>query len=300
MNPLTQEPFKSFENLKFDPFDSNEILLNNSNDPDKNFYNEIQSLDTPYFFPEELSSDSKKLEIESNFSVLHINIRSMSKSFEAFKRFLHSVGSLFKVLCITETWCDETSCESSLFHLSNYKSVHQVRSTKHKNGKGGGVCIYIHNSLDLTLRKDLNRNSKNVESISVEIINKNSQNFIISNIYRPPDGDINSFDIYLRDLYSKTYSTSKLLYVTGDLNLNVLDYKNDKVKKMLNTTFEHGLVPVINKPTRVTRNTASAIDHIITNSLLFSKIETGIVKTDISDHFIIFILSETPESHNTP
>ena len=49
----------------------------------------------------------------------------------------------------------------------------------------------------------------------------------------------------------------------------------------------------MNKPTRVTRNTAKAIDHIDTN-FVRSGIQHrfGIVKTDILDHFsIVFALS---------
>ena len=37
--------------------------------------------------------------------------------------------------------------------------------------------------------------------------------------------------------------------------------------KFLNLTSEYAFVPVINKPTRVTKNTATALDHIITNCL---------------------------------
>ena len=35
--------------------------------------------------------------------------------------------------------------------------------------------------------------------------------------------------------------------------------------KFLNLTFEYGLVPVNNKPTRDTKNTDTAIDHVIVN-----------------------------------
>ena len=57
---------------------------------------------------------------------------------------------------------------------------------------------------------------------------------------------------------------------------------------------------VINKPTRVTKNTArTAIDHIITNSLLHRTINTGKIKLDISDHFSIVLIAET-EKRITP
>ena len=77
--------------------------------------------------------------------------------------------------------------------------------------------------------------------------------------------------------------SNKLFVVTGDFSLNVLDYnENEKVTKFLNLTFEYGFVPVINKPTGVTKNAATAIYHTITNSLLHRVINTGIIKLDIS------------------
>ena len=82
------------------------------------------------------------------------------------------------------------------------------------------------------------------------------------------------------------------MYLVGDFNLNVLDYEsNTKVKNFFNLIFQHSLIPVINKPTRVTKKSATAIDHIITNSFLNSNISTGIIKNDISDHFPIFVIS---------
>ena len=51
-------------------------------------------------------------------------------------------------------------------------------------------------------------------------------------------------------------------------------------------------MPVINKPTRVTKNTATAIDHIFINSVTTNKFKTGIIKSDISDHFPIFFVAD--------
>ena len=61
----------------------------------------------------------------------------------------------------------------------------------------------------------------------------------------------------------------------------------------MNLTFECGLVSVIDKPTRATKSIATAIGHIITNSLLYRSIDAGIIKLDISDHFSIFMIAGT-------
>ena len=63
--------------------------------------------------------------------------------------------------------------------------------------------------------------------------------------------------------------------------------------KFLNLTCEYGFVPVINKPTGDTKNTAIAINHITTNSLLHRTINTGILKLDSLDHFPIFLIAKT-------
>ena len=55
--------------------------------------------------------------------------------------------------------------------------------------------------------------------------------------------------------------------------------------------FQHSLVPIVNKPTRVTKNNATLIDYIVTNSFTDRENLTGILKTDISDYFPIFTIS---------
>ena len=56
--------------------------------------------------------------------------------------------------------------------------------------------------------------------------------------------------------------------------------------------FGHSMMPVINKPTRVTKSTATAIDHIFVNSVTTTKFKTEIIKSDISDHFPIFFVAD--------
>ena len=74
----------------------------------------------------------------------------------------------------SETWLDgETlSTSRSLYELPNYKSIHQVRNYS----KGGGVSIYINKSLNFKLRTDLSINSRDVESLSIEILFNKERN----------------------------------------------------------------------------------------------------------------------------
>ena len=140
MTSPVQESFENFKNLKFDPFESKDVLLDDSNDLGKNFYNNIQAVDTQYYFPSELLSLSEKLHINSkNFSMIHLNIRRAKKNFEKRKDFHSQRGSFFKVLCLTETWLDDRNSEILLYQLPQYTAIHQHRSSSHKSGRGGGI-----------------------------------------------------------------------------------------------------------------------------------------------------------------
>ena len=58
MTSPVQKSFENFENSKFNPFDSKDVLLENSNDPDKNFYNNIKDVDGQYYFPKFFNDSS--------------------------------------------------------------------------------------------------------------------------------------------------------------------------------------------------------------------------------------------------
>ena len=58
---------------------------------------------------------------------------------------------------------------------------------------------------------------------------------------------------------------------------------------MLDTIYACNVFPLITKPTRVTKTTATLIDHILTNNIdITSDHLQGILCTDISDHYVIF------------
>ena len=55
--------------------------------------------------------------------------------------------------------------------------------------------------------------------------------------------------------------------------------------------YQRNLIPTIDKPTRVRKNSATAIDHIITDHVFTCNFKTAILKTDLTDHFpIVFAL----------
>ena len=111
--------------------------------------------------------------------------------------------------------------------------------------------------------------------------------------YSPPNGDVKEFEKHLNKILSTNDILKKEVIMAGDVNMNLLDFEqNKKIQNFLNIMFGHGMMPVINKPTRVTKNTARAIDHIFINSVITTKFKTGIIKSGILDHFPIFLMAD--------
>ena len=58
--------------------------------------------------------------------------------------------------------------------------------------KGGGVSIYIHNSLSIKVLSNLCISFVDIESLSIEILD-NKRSIFVNVLYRPPNGKIELF-----------------------------------------------------------------------------------------------------------
>ena len=82
----------------------------------------------------------------------------------------------FKVVCITEIWCSDNSMNHNLFKLPRYKSIHQVRKTC----EGGGIAVFLHESLTFNIRYDLSVNNADIEAPCVELLIKSQKTSLIT------------------------------------------------------------------------------------------------------------------------
>ena len=203
------------------------------------------------------------------------------------------------MICLTETWCsDDIFRNNSNYNLPQYNSIHQER--KHK--RGGGICVFVNKDLIFKQRNDFSISEEENESLSVEIINKDKKNIIINTFYRPPNSKIKSLKNHITSTLNALYKQNKKIFFVGDFNINSFDYStNSKVKSFIDHMFsKKGMLSVINKPTRISKNSMTCIDHIYTNSFINQELLTGIIKTDISDHFPVFIIDKNLEATNYP
>ena len=73
---------------------------------------------------------------EGSFSILHLNVRGLSKNIENIKHLIGSVNGSFSVT-VTEYWCDESTNKKSLLKIPSYVSGFQTKN----ESKGEGLCF---------------------------------------------------------------------------------------------------------------------------------------------------------------
>ena len=108
---------------------------------------------------------------------------------------------------------------------------------------------------------------------------------MIGNIYRPPQGNIDSFIEILEENIENIDLDRIELFLMGDFNIDWSDKNNPNCKKLLELTKSLGLRQLIRDVTRPTQNRNSCIDLIITNSHNIER--AGVINISLSDHLLV-------------
>ena len=103
----------------------------------------------------------------------------MTKYFESFREFSNSLRFTFSAICLSEIWCHSHENSNSNLQIPGYVSLNQTW----KNCRGGGLCIFLLESLSYKVRDDLVVNSNAIECLCVEVFNKNSKSTVLNLTY---------------------------------------------------------------------------------------------------------------------
>ena len=288
---------KELEDRIFNPFeinDDNIALPTYDIDPDINYFNHVNSIykygNSDYFYEESFNNRCKQLFLDSqSFSLLHLNIRSMAKNINNLELYLQSLCLQFSIIGLTETWLRASNFAT--FNLHGYKHECLYRESK----IGGGVSVFINNNLEYIKRSDISIFDENVESIFIELSKDYigyKKNSTIGVIYRPPNTDMSIFNQQLLNILSSLKTENKIVYLMGDFNINLLNIdKHLPSSEFLENLFSYNFYPLINKPSRVSKSSATLIDNIFCNDIQIVEFMNGIFYADISDHFPIFTIN---------
>ena len=221
----------------------------------------------------------------TQYTALHINIQSLSAKFDELKLVIASLqerGIKLDYIMICETFLHDNNHD--LFKIPGYNFEHKSR----KQMRRGGVCIYINEAIQYKLRDDLAIFVEGeFESIFIETTNT-VNNTVVGEIYRVPNSNIAHSLEHFNTILSMLSRKQDIILGT-DQNLNLLmSDSHAPTSELLNIMFTHTPLPTITKPTRITHTSATLIDNIYLKVDSNTKIHSGIILTDISDHLPIF------------
>ena len=157
------------------------------------------------------------------FEIFHQNVRGLHAHLELISEFLTERKNP-EILTLSEIHTRDT--ENFLeFDIPGFTFI----GTSRKNGKGGGIGMYIADKHDFIRREYLE--AEGIERIFIELQIKNSKNMLISTFYRPPDSSIHLLNIFERLLQIKlslATKENKELILLGDLNVNYSSKQDHK------------------------------------------------------------------------
>ena len=101
---------------------------------------------------------------------------------------------------------------------------------KDRKRTGGGVAMYIRNSINYKIRQDLMPDY--LELITIEIIKPKPKPFLLNTWYRPPDMPLEAFNDY--ELYlQKMDCENKEIICIGDFNCDYLQPDKNETQRLL-------------------------------------------------------------------
>lgn len=251
-------------------------------DPDINSVQSFQATNCKYYdynFFQDITNDLW----DQKLTLYHVNARSLNSNFNNLLLSLRSVRHNFSVIGITETWLGNPNTLHTLYNIPGYNMEHASRQ-----GRGGGVALYINSSLKYKSRSDLSIFVEGVfESTFIELQASHSP-IIIGVIYCPSGVSETVLDMF-STLFISLNREDRSCFLMGDFNCNLLITSENIGNQFINLVHSHSFRPLHNLPSRITSHSATLLDVIFTNSPSLSS-TSGIICDDISDHFPVFTI----------
>jgi len=269
---------------------------------DDNIFNPYHDLniDSSFFDPDLFKAKYQK----TNCPIfLSINAQSLCSKFEKIKNFILNLTNSnvpIYAIAIQETWSCPVPSDLTLPGFKLYLN-------ERKFSKGGGVGFYVKENQNSKLIKNLTiMQEKIFESLGVEIT-INRKKILLVSYYRSPNYPANytqnnahaEFFECLTNLFSLLNDSNSPCFIFSDSNINLLRLPHDGLAdNYFNTLTMNGFLQLILKATRIQGSSFGLIDHIVTNQTM-DNVTSGVIISDISDHFFTFNILDWPTKSPT-
>lgn len=205
---------------------------------------------------------------------VHANVRSLLPKISEISLFLHRTKTA--IFAVSETWLDETVTDGEI-NIDGYNVLRQDR-----NRHGGGVCIFIKNSLNYDVKSI---SIPSFECLFIDILLPSTKPITFGVCYRPPNDT--SFLANLESALDYLNADNEI-YLMGDFNI-CTKQRSSLSKSYLELLRRFSFSQIIDQPTRITNQTSSLIDHVLSNVKGIVK-KSGVLDVSLSDHQFTFFL----------
>jgi hypothetical protein len=131
--------------------------------------------------------------------------------------------------------------------------------------------------------------SDKLETVWVEVVMNKKKPLLICTIYCPPSSTGEFLDEF-SGIMDCTSSESRELLVMGDFNVNYLA-ESSVSRRLRSVCSDFNLQQLIIEPTRVTENSETLIDLILTTSSSMFTV-SGCLDAGVSNHFLVYTVME--------
>ena len=213
----------------------------------------------------------------------------MVSSFDEFNVMLQEHP--FDILTLSETWLKDDVNLLNYVQIPGYKFSYKNRNER----RGGGVGLYIKDSIEYKVRHDLNKIDESIEHLWIECKGNNcNKSYLVAALYQP-SSDEKEKPIWIEKhdmLLSAVNSTwNKTIIITGDTNIDYLK-PSVALKRYKEVIETYNLKQHITIPTR---KGTKIIDHIINNLQESKLITTNVLpRPTVSDHDAPYIIMNVP------
>ena len=253
--------------------------------PFKNLLNnQIQSR---YFSPYGFCQTKSKW-LNNCFSIFHNNVVSLNSNLENLQvHVLQEIDFHFDLIGISETKITNANQEPSAFHIpgNNFEYAPKPLSF-------GGVGLFVDEQYNYRVIE------KTTNSEFQACFSK-KKNIICAVMYRQHNNP-DRFLKYFEESVERYSATGKQLCILGDYNLDLLKLECSNCSHdFLMCPQSCYMIPTIDKPTRVRKNSAALIDNIFVNNP-DQVIASGNIVSDVSDHFSQFYVLKSSHVSSKP
>ena len=208
---------------------------------------------------------------QNEFSIVSTNIWSLTKHLNQLEQIIENLKP--DIICLSEVW----KPHEKYVKIKGYNNI--ITKLRPPGVRGGGVAIYVSKRLKYERVQILDElELKQIEIVAIKV---KEMNTIVASLYRPPDQKPNETISDLELILGKIDENNLIL--TGDMNINY-NKKSNLREKYIDTLHSHKLIQFTKAFTRLTKNSATIIDHVVSN---INSVEVTVMHNRIADHQMI-------------